>query len=80
MLKLAVAALEASIVTMQFPLPLLQAPDQPAKPEPLLAVGIRATLAPVSNSAAQVPLLQAIPAGLLVTAPEPEPASVTESW
>jgi hypothetical protein len=69
--KPAVTARSWSIVTVQVPVP-LQAPPQPVKLELAPAVAVSVTIVPCVNSAAQV-APQSIPAGELVTVPEPVP-------
>jgi hypothetical protein len=54
------------------------APLHPPKVEPLVALAVRVTEVPLAKLALHV-LPQLIPAGLLVTVPEPLPASVTLS-
>lgn len=67
---------EVPIVIEQVPVP-VQAPLQPAKTEPGAAGdAVRVTDEPLLNDAEQV-APQLIPAGELVTVPEPVPASVT---
>jgi len=73
--KVAVTLLAADIVTVQVPVP-EQAPDQPVKVEPLVAVAVRVTLVPEAYSAPHVDP-QLMPAGLEVTVPVPAPALVT---
>jgi hypothetical protein len=55
-----------------------QAPLQPVKVEPDAAVAVNVTVVPALNVAEQV-VPQLIPAGELVTEPEPEPVLVTVS-
>jgi hypothetical protein len=76
-LKVAVTELLPLNVTLHEPAP-LHAPDQPAKVEPVAAIAVRVTTAPVLNSALHV-VPQVMPLGLLVTVPEPVPGSVTVS-
>jgi dUTPase len=76
MLKVAVTDCAALIVTVQLPVP-VQAPLHPAKLEPAAGVSVRVTLAPLTKVALQV-LGQLIPGGVLVTVPDPLPASVTD--
>ncbi len=63
--------------TVQVPVP-VQAPPQPVKTDPALARAVRSTLVPEVKVAEQV-APQLIPAGLLVTVPEPAPCGVTVS-
>ncbi len=56
----------------------VQAPDHPAKVEPVDGVAVRLTVVPLSKLAEQVEP-QLIPAGLLVTVPFPLPDSDTVS-
>ncbi len=74
-LKVAVTALAALMVTLQVPVP-LQAPLQPAKVDPADAVAVKVTSVPLAKLALQV-LGQRMPAGLLLTEPDPVPAGVT---
>jgi hypothetical protein len=67
----------ASRVTVQVPLP-VQVPDHPEKVVPVEGTAVNTTLAPLVKSAVQVPG-QSIPAGLLVTVPEPLPVLSTVS-
>jgi hypothetical protein len=72
-LKVAVQLVLADIVTE----PLVQpVPDQPAKVEPEAAVAVKVTAVPLLKEYEQV-LPQLMPAGLLVTVPEPVPALAT---
>jgi hypothetical protein len=57
-----------------------QTPDQPPKVEPELGVAVRVTFVPEAKVALQLGELQLIPAGVLVTVPVPEPASLTLNW
>ncbi len=54
------------------------APDHPANSEPLAGVAVSVTLVPSVKLAEQV-LPQSMPAGLLVTEPEPVPARDTDN-
>jgi hypothetical protein len=63
------------IVTVQALRP-LQAPLHPAKKDPVAALKVNFTFVPAANEAEHVGL-QLIPAGVLVTVPEPVPATVT---
>jgi hypothetical protein len=74
--KFAVTALLASIVTSHVPLP-EQAPDQPVNREPAAAVAVNATAVPLLNPAAHV-VPQSMPAGALVTVPDPGPVLLTD--
>ena len=56
----------------------VQAPLQPVKLEPAAAAAVSVTFVPSVKAAWQV-APQAMPAGLLVTVPEPAPARVTVS-
>ena len=74
-LKVAVTALAALMVTEHVPVP-VQAPDQLANAEPVPAAAVSVTTVPLAKLAPQV-VPQLIPAGLLVTVPVPVPAFVT---
>jgi len=78
MLKVAVTASAAFIVSVQVPVP-LQAPDQLTKYAPLLGTGVSFTTVPAAKAALQVGA-HVMPAGLLVTVPLEVPANVTVSW
>src|ERR671937_186694 len=65
------------MVTVQVPLP-VQSPLQPVKVEPASAVAVSVTVVPSAKEAEQV-APQSMPAGELVTVPEPVPALVTVS-
>jgi hypothetical protein len=54
----------------------VQEPDHPSKVEPDSGVSVNTTAVPLGKLAVQVPG-QLIPAGLLVTIPEPVPALAT---
>jgi hypothetical protein len=75
-LKVAVTAWAALIVTVQLPVP-VHALLQPAKLEPVAGVSVRVTLVPLAKFALHVPG-QVMPAGMLVTVPDPLPATVTD--
>jgi hypothetical protein len=75
--KVAVTARAALIVTTQSAVP-AQAPPQPVKPEPAAALAVRVTAMPRVTDSEQAPL-QLMPAGVLVTVPDPEPLLVTDS-
>lgn len=66
---------------MQPPVPLHPAPLHPAKTNPLAAVALNVTCVPKATLAEQapLPLLQLIPAGELVTVPEPFSLTETEA-
>jgi phage tail protein X len=74
-LKVAVTDSAALMTTEHAPVP-VQAPLQPAKAEPVVALAVSVTVTPTPKFAVQV-LGQVIPAGLLVTLPLPVPANVT---
>ena len=65
----------ASMVTLHAPAP-VQAPDHPAKTDRASGWAVRETTAPWANAAEHV-LPQSMPAGLLVTVPEPGPCRDT---
>lgn len=75
MVKVAVTDLFAVIVTTQLPVP-EQAPLQPVNVELGSGVAVSVTVAPCPKLAEHV-APQSIPAGLLVTVPEPEPVLPT---
>ena len=67
---------------MHVPVPEQPAPLHPVKVEPDAAVAVKMTIVPSLNDAAHVAAQfapQLIPAGALVTDPEPDPAFVTVS-
>jgi hypothetical protein len=76
-LKVAVTAVAVLTVTAQEPVP-EQAPAQPAKIESPSAVAVRVRAVPGATDREQA-VPQLMPAGLLVTVPEPAPFLVTES-
>src|SRR5512146_3234769 len=76
MLKVAVTALSLSMVSRQSPFALVHAPLQPLKSEIMPGVAMRETDESLGNCAVQVPVVQAIPAGLLLRLPAPLPAIV----
>ncbi len=65
------------MLTVQEPVP-EQAPEKPAKVEPVAAEAVRVTTVPETKLAEQV-APQLIPAGLLDTEPLPSPVRVTLS-
>ena len=73
--KLAVTAWSWLNVRSQLSVP-LQAPDQPVKTEPSAGVAIRLTLVASSKFMEQV-VPQSMPAGSLITVPEPVPDLLT---
>lgn len=75
-LNVAVTDFAALMVTEQVPVP-EQAPLQPAKVEPVPTAAVKVTTVPLAKLALQVPG-QVMPAGLLLTEPDPVPASVTD--
>ena len=77
LVKVAVTARAALIVTLQVPVP-MQLPLQPVKVEPGAGAAVKATAAPLVNEAAHV-VPQEMPAGALVTVPPPVPALVSVS-
>jgi hypothetical protein len=74
--NVAVTAFAALIVTVQVPVPGHPASLQPVKVEPVEGVAVSVTIIPWSYDSLQSPP-QSIPAGLLVTPPEPLPPFVT---
>jgi hypothetical protein len=64
------------IITWQLPLP-AQSPDQPAKAESAPGVAVNVTVLATLKLAWQVMLQLLIPAGLVLTCPEPMPCLVT---
>ena len=67
----------AFIVTVQvLPVTLQLEPVQPAKDEPAAGVAVNVTTVPLANDDVHV-APQLMPAGLLVTVPEPAPALPT---
>jgi hypothetical protein len=77
-LKVAVTDLLEFIVKVQVLLVPEQSPDQPEKVEPESAVAVRVTVVPeVKYATHSAP--QLIPAGLLVTVPDPVPVLETVS-
>ena len=76
-LNVAVTDIAALTVTVQMPVP-EQAPLQLAKDEPAAGVAVRVMAVPGVTGCEQV-VPQSMPAGLLVTVPEPVPLLVTDS-
>jgi len=76
--NVAVTDCAAVIVTWHVPVPEQPPPLQPVNVEPAATVAVSVTTVPCVNEAAQVEP-QLIPAGELVTVPEPEPAFATVS-
>ncbi len=74
-LNVAVTDFETSMDTVQGPVP-EQAPLQPANVDPALATAVSVTVVPLAKAAEQMEP-QLIPAGELVTVPDPVPALVT---
>ena len=75
--KVAVTDVALFMVTAQVPVPLQPPPDQPLNVEPEPGVAVNETAAPDANACEHV-LGHEIPAGVLTTEPEPEPAKVRE--
>lgn len=75
--KLATTAWFDAIVTVQLPVP-LQAPPQPVNAEPAAGFAVRVTTVFAAKPAEQV-APQRMPAGTLVTEPEPVPAWLTDN-
>ena len=75
--KLADTELAALMVTVHAPVP-VQAPLQPVKVAPAAGVAVSVTAAPLLNDAEQV-VPQLMPAGALITVPDPAPARLTVS-
>jgi hypothetical protein len=76
-LKVAVTVVAALTVTTQVPVP-EQGALQPANVDPLDAVAVSVTAVPDVRDSAHVPP-QLMPAGELVTLPEPDPALASDS-
>src|SRR5438876_9016233 len=77
-LKVAVTSVAAVSVTVQGPVPVQPPPLQPVKVEPAAGAAVSTTGVPLAKVDEQfVP--QVIPAGTLVTVPEPVPARTTAS-
>jgi phage tail protein X len=73
--NVAVTELAAFIVTVHVPVP-VQAPLQPVKVAPAAGVAVSVTAVPLLKDAEQV-VPQLMPAGALVTVPDPAPARLT---
>jgi len=76
MTKFAVTDSAALMVISQPPIPEQPPPDQPAKYDPDPAVAVKVTCVPLAKSCEQDEP-QSIPAGELVTVPDPPPANAT---
>jgi hypothetical protein len=74
-LNVAVTEVADATMMLQVPVP-LHAPDQPANVEPVAGVAVRVTAVPAVKLALHV-WPQLIPAGVLLTVPEPVPALTT---
>lgn len=74
--NVAVTAWSLLMVTLQVDVPEQPPPDQPANTEPALGVAERVTVDPSSKPWEQA-APQSMPAGRLLTLPEPDPESVT---
>ena len=72
----AVTVLDVFIVTVHAPVPRQPAPDQPVNVDPTSADAVRVTMSPLTSVSAQSKP-QLIPAGVLVTEPNPVPALLT---
>src|SRR5437867_1194939 len=68
--KVAVTVIAAESVIVHAPVPLQPPPLQPVKVEPAAGMALRVTTVPLAKLAVHV-APQVIPAGLLVTVPEP---------
>jgi len=75
--RLKVAVTEVGAVTVQVPVPEQAPPVQPAKDEPAAAVAVKVRTVPGDTDSEQV-APQLMPAGLLVTVPEPAPLFPTD--
>src|SRR5437879_502618 len=78
LVKIAVTACAALIVTVQVPVPEQLPPLQPEKVEPAAGAAVKVTELPLAYVTAQV-APQAMPAGALVTVPLPAPVLLTVS-
>src|SRR5207244_6385826 len=79
LVKMAVTACAALIVTVQVPVPVQPPPLQPEKVEPAAGTAVKVTEVPLANLAEQPMPPQTMPAGALVTVPLPAPALLTVS-
>ena len=82
LLNVAVTDCAAFIVKLHTPVPEQPAPVHPAKVDPEPTVYVSPTCVPLTKLALQpvvLPVVQLIPAGLLVTVPDPVPFTVTDS-
>jgi hypothetical protein len=75
-LKVAVTVVAAVRFTVQVPVPVQPPPDQPPNVEPALGAAVSVTDVPLAKLALQVEP-HVIPAGELLTDPEPVPAGTT---
>ena len=78
LLNRAFALISVLMVTVQGPVPRQLDPVQPANDEPAAGVAVKVTIVPTANEAEQT-VPQLIPAGLLVTVPDPDPPLLTVS-
>jgi len=76
--NVAVTVCAAFTVTVQVPVPVQPPPLQPVNVEPAAGAAVKVTAVPLANGDAQV-VPQEMPAGALVTVPDPVPALVTVS-
>lgn len=76
--NMAVTAVSVLTATVQVPVPAQTAPLQPANAEPVAGDAVKVTCVPELKDEEQV-LPHAMPAGLLLTVPEPAPEAVIES-
>ena len=77
-LKVAVTPVSESVASVHVPTPEQPPPDQPANDEPADGVAVKVTDVPCEKRCEQVDP-QSIPAGELVTEPDPVPVLVTVS-
>jgi hypothetical protein len=76
-LKVAVTVVAAFNVTTQVPVPVQPPPLHPANVEPSAGLAINVTCAPLAKFAEHFAEHALMPAGLLLTAPDPVPANIT---